>query len=83
MYAVHPIAFSEIKALKKCIPSFGWHSVVVVLFDGTTLPPLYFEQGGVRGFFSTLKQVGTVPSPPGLYIGTQEPHGGAERRSIR
>ena len=31
--------------------------MVVVLGNGLTLPPLFFEQGGVRSMFSALKQV--------------------------
>ena len=57
MYAIHPIPLSEVKALRKHAPKFGWQFVVVVLGNGLTLPPLYFTHGGVKALFSALKQV--------------------------
>lgn len=57
MYAIHPIPLSEVKALRKHAPKFGWQYVVVVLGNGLTLPPLYFTHGGVKALFSALKQV--------------------------
>lgn len=57
MYAVHPIPLSEVKAVRKHTPSFGWQYIVLVLVNGLTLPPLYFGTGGVRALFATLKQV--------------------------
>lgn len=57
MYAVHPIPLSEVKAIRKHMPSFGWQYIVLVLVNGLTLPPLYFGTGGVRALFATLKQV--------------------------
>ena len=57
MYAIHPIPLSEVKALRKHAPKFGWQYVVVVLGNGLTLPPLYFTHGGVKALFSVLKQV--------------------------
>ena len=57
MYAVHPIPLSEVKAIRKHTPSFGWQYIVVVLTNGLTLPPLYFGNGGVRALFTALKQV--------------------------
>jgi len=56
MYAVHPIPLSEIKAITKHIPTLGWHYLCVVLVSGLTLPPLYFNNGGVRAFIGALKQ---------------------------
>ncbi|KAL3149387.1 hypothetical protein ABBQ32_002188 [Trebouxia sp. C0010 RCD-2024] len=56
MYAVHPIPLSEVKAIRKHMPSFGWQYIVLVLVSGLTLPPLYFGTGGVRALFATLKQ---------------------------
>lgn len=55
-YAVHPLPLSDVQALRKHVPSFGTHHVVVVLGNGLTLPPLFFGQGGVRAMFSALKQ---------------------------
>ena len=57
MYAVHPIPLSEVKAIRKHIPSFGWQYIVLVLVNGLTLPPLYFGTGGVKALFAALKQV--------------------------
>lgn len=57
MYAIHPIQLSEVKAIRKHTPSFGWQYIVVVLVNGLTLPPLYFGTGGVRALFTALKQV--------------------------
>ncbi len=57
MYAVHPIPLSEVKAICKHTPSFGWQYIIVVLGNGLTLPPLYFSTGGVKGLMSALKQV--------------------------
>lgn len=57
MYAVHPIPLSEVKAIRKHIPSFGWQYIVLVLVNGLTLPPLYFGSGGVKALFAALKQV--------------------------
>eukprot|EP00873_Tetraselmis_striata_P017495 jgi/Tetstr1/437759/TSEL_026413.t1 len=56
MYAVHPIPLSEIKAIRKTVPTIGWHYICVVLVNGLTLPPLYFNNGGVRAFLAALKQ---------------------------
>ncbi|DBB08963.1 TPA: hypothetical protein ACH3X3_007597 [Trebouxia sp. C0006] len=56
MYAVHPIPLSEVKAVRKHAPSFGWQYIVLVLVNGLTLPPLYFGTGGVRALFAALKQ---------------------------
>ena len=57
MYAVHPIPLSEVKAIRKHAPSFGWQYIVLILVNGLTLPPLYFGTGGVRALFAALKQV--------------------------
>lgn len=56
-YAVHPLPLADVKALRRYVPAFGTHHVVVILANGLTLPPLFFGQGGVRAFFSALKEV--------------------------
>jgi len=61
---VHPLPLSDVQALRKAVPSFGTHHVVVVLGNGLTLPPLFFGQGGVRAMFSALKQV----EPPWVFL---------------
>ncbi|MEW5299530.1 MAG: hypothetical protein WDW36_002538 [Sanguina aurantia] len=55
-YAVHPIPLSDIRALRKHTPTLGWHTVVFVLSNGVTLPPLYFLKGGVKALMLVLKQ---------------------------
>jgi hypothetical protein len=57
MYAVHPIPLSEIKAITKRTPKLGWHYLCIIRVNGLTLPPLYFNNGGVRAFISVLKEV--------------------------
>lgn len=52
------------KALRRYVPAFGTHHVVVILANGLTLPPLFFGQGGVRAFFSALKEVCSSGNPP-------------------
>ena len=64
MYAVHPIPLSDVKAIVKHAPSFGWQYIIVVLINGLTLPPLYFSNGGVRALMAALKQVRIKPGVP-------------------
>lgn len=56
MYAVHPIPLSDIKAVTRHVPRLGWHYIIVVLNSGLTLPPFYFNKGGVKSFISALKE---------------------------
>jgi Rab-binding domain (RBD) len=62
---VHPLPLSDVQALRKHVPSFGTHHVVVVLGNGLTLPPLFFTQGGVRAMFAALKQVRLLAAASG------------------
>lgn len=55
-YTVHPIPLSDVKSITKHVPRLSWHYIVIVLSSGLTLPPLYFNKGGVRSFLSTLKE---------------------------
>lgn len=50
MYAVHPVALSEVKALHRHAPPLGAHKIVLTLFNGVSLSPLYFQHvgGGAR-----------------------------------
>ena len=63
-YAVHPIALSEVRCLRRHSPplGLGWGcpSLTVVLASGVTLPPLHFTRGGIKALITTLKQVGAV-----------------------
>eukprot|EP00193_Tetraselmis_chui_P017368 CAMPEP_0177782312 /NCGR_PEP_ID=MMETSP0491_2-20121128/18382_1 /TAXON_ID=63592 /ORGANISM="Tetraselmis chuii, Strain PLY429" /LENGTH=709 /DNA_ID=CAMNT_0019302567 /DNA_START=173 /DNA_END=2302 /DNA_ORIENTATION=+ len=71
MYAVHPIPLSEIKAIRKTVPTIGWHYLCIVLVNGLTLPPLYFNNGGVRAFLAALKQHAFLmksPEDPTTYL---------------
>ena len=54
---MHPLPLADVKALRKYVPAFGTHHVVVILASGLTLPPLFFGHGGVRAFFCALKEV--------------------------
>ncbi|GMH45319.1 hypothetical protein BSKO_13276 [Bryopsis sp. KO-2023] len=56
MYAVHPIPLSDIKAIVRHVPRLSWHYIVIILNTGLTLPPFYFNKGGVRSFISALKE---------------------------
>eukprot|EP00884_Botryococcus_braunii_P015793 jgi/Botrbrau1/2898/Bobra.0036s0039.2 len=56
MYAVHSIPLVDVKSIQKHAPSFGWQYIVVVLNTGVSIPPLFFTTGGVKAFFSVLKQ---------------------------
>ncbi|CAD7699808.1 unnamed protein product [Ostreobium quekettii] len=56
MYAVHPIPLSDIKAITRQTPTIGYHAMIIVLNSGLTLPPLYFNNGGVRSLISALKE---------------------------
>lgn len=56
MYAVHPIPVSDIKAITRQTPTLGYHSMIIVLNSGLTLPPLYFNNGGVRSLISALRE---------------------------
>ncbi|KAK9815964.1 hypothetical protein WJX74_004614, partial [Apatococcus lobatus] len=56
MYAVHPIALSEVKAIRKHTSTFASQHIVIILQNGLTLPPFYFNNGGVKALFAALKQ---------------------------
>ncbi|CAD7701447.1 unnamed protein product [Ostreobium quekettii] len=56
MYAVHPIPVSDIKAITRQTPTIGYHTMIIVLNSGLTLPPLYFYNGGVRSLISALRE---------------------------
>lgn len=60
MYAVHPIALSEVKAIRKHTSTFACQHIVIILQNGSTLPPFYFSNGGVKALFAALKQVSLV-----------------------
>ena len=79
MYAVHPIPLSEIRAICKHTPSFGWQYIIVVLGNGLTLPPLYFSTGGVKGLMSALKQVSCPHGHAGHEQSSCSPQGAATR----
>eukprot|EP00241_Pyramimonas_parkeae_P010960 CAMPEP_0114266548 /NCGR_PEP_ID=MMETSP0058-20121206/24683_1 /TAXON_ID=36894 /ORGANISM="Pyramimonas parkeae, CCMP726" /LENGTH=230 /DNA_ID=CAMNT_0001384065 /DNA_START=73 /DNA_END=761 /DNA_ORIENTATION=- len=56
LYAVHPIALTDVRAIKRNTPTIGYHHIILVLHSGLTLPPLYFHNGGVKAFLNKLKQ---------------------------
>lgn len=43
MYAVHPIALSDVRAIHKHTPPFGQHRITLTLTSGVSLPSLYFQ----------------------------------------
>jgi hypothetical protein len=57
MYAVHPIPLSDVKAITRHTPALGYHYIVLVLVSGLTLPPMFFNAGGVRALIRLLKLV--------------------------
>lgn len=56
-YALRPTPLSDVKALHKHTPAFGWQHIVIVPENGVNMPPLWFSTGGVRTLIDTLKQV--------------------------
>lgn len=62
MYAVHPVALSEVKALHRHAPPLGAHRIVLTLFNGVSLPPLYFQH--VRRKGGGVFTGATGPHPP-------------------
>ena len=51
-----PPRAAEIKALHRHSPPLGFQSVTITLLTGVSLPPLHFHHGGVKAFFSALRQ---------------------------
>eukprot|EP01025_Chloroclados_australasicus_P055824 TRINITY_DN6854_c0_g1_i3.p1 TRINITY_DN6854_c0_g1~~TRINITY_DN6854_c0_g1_i3.p1 ORF type:complete len:691 (-),score=87.28 TRINITY_DN6854_c0_g1_i3:253-2325(-) len=71
LYAVHPVPLSDIKAIRKYMPSFGQHYICLVLVSGLTLPPFYFINGGIKSLIKTLKQYVTLvksQEDPNTYV---------------
>lgn len=55
-YAIHPIPMSEVRALRCRTPLLLVASVVLVLQDGLSLPPMHFHAGGLRELMACLKK---------------------------
>ncbi|KAK8926219.1 hypothetical protein KSP39_PZI018201 [Platanthera zijinensis] len=56
LYTIKPVSLNDIHSIRRHVPALGWQYIIIVLSSGIAFPPLYFYNGGVRGFFATLKQ---------------------------
>ncbi|KAL3839387.1 hypothetical protein ACJIZ3_023978 [Penstemon smallii] len=72
LYTIRAVPFSDIhsirrhtpRLIRRHTPTLGWQYIIVVLSSGLAFPPLYFYNGGVREFLTTIKQhVFLVRSP--------------------
>jgi len=55
LYALQ-VSLKEIRSIKRYIPSIGIPHILIVTQSGIALTPYYFYSGGVREFFTSLKQ---------------------------
>lgn len=55
-YALHPLPLSEVRALRCRTPLLLVASLVLVLQDGLSLPPLHFHAGGLQELIKCLKK---------------------------
>ncbi|KAK9812377.1 hypothetical protein WJX73_005909 [Symbiochloris irregularis] len=70
-YALRPTPLSDVKAIHKHTPAFGWQHIVIVPENGVNMPPLWFSTGGVRTLIDTLKQYAHLsksPDNPNKYV---------------
>ncbi|GMI88609.1 hypothetical protein like AT5G52580 [Hibiscus trionum] len=56
LYTIRAVPFADVRSIKRHTPAIGWQYIIVVLSSGLAFPPLYFYNGGVRGFLTTVKQ---------------------------
>ncbi|EPS58476.1 hypothetical protein M569_16338, partial [Genlisea aurea] len=56
LYSIRSLAFSDIRSIRKHTPTLGWQYVIVVMSSGLAFPPFYFYNGGVKEFFTTVRQ---------------------------
>ena len=62
-YALHPLAITDIKAIRAWNPPFRTHRVTLILHSGESIPSFYFQNGGVKALLTALQDVITlVPS---------------------
>ncbi|KAA3476888.1 TBC1 domain family member 17-like [Gossypium australe] len=56
LYTIRAVPFADVRSIRRHTPALGWQFIIVVLSFGLAFPPLYFYNGGVRGFLATVKQ---------------------------
>ncbi|PPR86696.1 hypothetical protein GOBAR_AA33996 [Gossypium barbadense] len=59
LYTIRAVPFADVRSIRRHTPALGWQYIIVVLSSGRNrlaLPPLYFYNGGVREFLTTIKQ---------------------------
>ncbi|XP_039014783.1 TBC1 domain family member 17-like isoform X2 [Hibiscus syriacus] len=56
LYTIRAVPFADVRSIKRHTPAIGWQYIIVVLSSGLAFPPLYFYNGGVREFLTTVKQ---------------------------
>ncbi|TYH60496.1 hypothetical protein ES332_D08G297000v1 [Gossypium tomentosum] len=56
LYTIRAVPFADVRSIRRHTPALGWQYIIVVLSSGLALPPLYFYNGGVREFLTTIKQ---------------------------
>ena len=55
-YARMRFDLNELSSVRRVYPGYGIPSIVFMLNDGHTWPPLYFYRGGSKDFLQELKQ---------------------------
>ncbi|TYH08031.1 hypothetical protein E1A91_A08G265500v1 [Gossypium mustelinum] len=56
LYTIRAVPFADVRSIRRHTPALGWQYIIVVLSSGLAFPPLYFYNGGVREFLTTIKQ---------------------------
>ncbi|XP_022749657.1 TBC1 domain family member 17-like isoform X6 [Durio zibethinus] len=56
LYTIRAVPFTDVRSIRRHTPALGWQYIIVVLSSGLAFPPLYFYNGGVREFLTTVKQ---------------------------
>ncbi|CAN4113035.1 unnamed protein product [Withania somnifera] len=56
LYTIRAVPFSDIRSIRRHTPTLGWQYAIIVLSSGLAFPPLYFYNGGLKEFISTIKQ---------------------------
>uniref|UniRef100_A0A803LH68 Rab-GAP TBC domain-containing protein n=1 Tax=Chenopodium quinoa TaxID=63459 RepID=A0A803LH68_CHEQI len=56
LYTIRPLPFTDVRSIRRHTPPLGWQYIIVVLSSGLAFPPLYFYNGGVKEFLTTIKQ---------------------------
>ncbi|KNA25024.1 hypothetical protein SOVF_010310 [Spinacia oleracea] len=56
LYTIRPLPLTDVRSIRRHTPPLGWQYIIVVLASGLAFPPLYFYNGGVKEFLTTIKQ---------------------------